>query len=81
MLLSLAMIMVSTSCLECLILAAESNQMMPQMGMNPTAGMQQNPLGAQDPDKLFRAEAENLELVQLEWILEGVEERLLKAEN
>jgi ER membrane protein complex subunit 3 len=55
--------------------------MMPQMGMNPTAGMQQNPLGAQDPDKLFRAEAENLELVQHEWILEGVEERLLKAEN
>jgi ER membrane protein complex subunit 3 len=64
---------------DCLILAAESNQMMPQMGMNPTAGMQQNPLGAQDPDKLFRAEAENLELVQHEWILEGVEERLLTA--
>jgi hypothetical protein len=50
--------------------------MMPQMGMNPAAG-QANPLAAQDPDKLFQAEAENLELVQHEWILDGVEERLV----
>lgn len=59
-----------------LTIAAESSAMMPQMGMNPAAG-QTNPLAAQDPDKLFQAEAENLELVQHEWILDGVEERLV----
>lgn len=53
--------------------------MMP-MGMNPTAGLQQNPLGAQDPDKQFQAEAENLEVVQHEWILEGIEDRLVKTQ-
>jgi ER membrane protein complex subunit 3 len=51
--------------------------MMP-MGMNPAAGMQQSSLGAQEPDKQFSAEAENLEVLQHEWILEGVEERLVK---
>ena len=49
---------------------------MPQMG-SPQG--QPNPLAQQDPDKLFKAEAENLELVQHEWILEGVEERVLNA--
>jgi ER membrane protein complex subunit 3 len=49
---------------------------MPQMGA-PQG--QSNPLAQQDPDKLFKAEAENLELVQHEWILEGVEERILNA--
>jgi len=49
-------------------------------GMNPAAGMQQNPLAAQDPDKLFQAEAENLELVRHEWILENVEERLVNTQ-
>jgi ER membrane protein complex subunit 3 len=53
--------------------------MMPQMGMNPAAGPQANPLAATEPDKLFQAEAENLELVQHEWILEGVEERLVNT--
>jgi hypothetical protein len=54
---------------------------MPQMGMNPTQGMNQNPLGAQDPEKLFQAEAENLELVRHEWVLEGVEERLVNSQH
>jgi hypothetical protein len=49
---------------------------MPQMG-SPQG--QPNPLAQQDPDKLFKAEAENLELVQHEWILEGVEDRVLNA--
>jgi ER membrane protein complex subunit 3 len=53
--------------------------MMPSVGMNPTAGTQQSMVG-QDPDKLFQAEVENLELVQHDWILEGVEERLLKTQ-
>jgi ER membrane protein complex subunit 3 len=57
--------------------AAESAAM-PSVGMNPTAGTQPSMVG-QDPDKLFLAEAENLELVQHEWILEDVEERLLKT--
>jgi len=48
---------------------------MPQIGM-PTAGATPNPLAQQDVDKLFKAEAENLELVQHEWILNGVEERV-----
>jgi len=56
---------------------AAENSMMPNMGMNPAA--QQPNMVGQDPDKLFQAEAENLELVQHEWILEGIEERLLKT--
>ncbi|KAK5126994.1 hypothetical protein LTR85_008353 [Meristemomyces frigidus] len=37
-----------------------------------------NPMGgADDPDKLFQAEAENLEVVEHRYILDGVEERLL----
>jgi hypothetical protein len=59
--------------------AAAQNAMMPQMGMNPAAGPQVNPLAATEPDKLFQAEAENLELVQHEWILEGIEERLVNT--
>lgn len=43
--------------------------------MNPGAGM----LGPeQDPDKLFKAEAENLEVMEHYYILEGVENRLLE---
>ena len=33
----------------------------------------------QDPDKIFQSEAENLEVVEHEYILEGVEERLLAS--
>jgi hypothetical protein len=41
---------------------------------NPGAGM----MGPeQDPDKLFLAEAENLEVLDHQWILEGIEERLV----
>lgn len=52
--------------------------MMPQM--NPQAGMAQNPFAGQDPDKLFQGEIENLELVQHEWILEGIEERIVNIQ-
>lgn len=31
----------------------------------------------QDPDKLFLAEAENLEVLEHCWILEGIEDRLV----
>ena len=53
--------------------------MTPQVGMNPMAGIQQNPLGGQEPDKQFKAEAENLELVQHEWIMESIEDRLVNT--
>lgn len=47
-----------------------------QMGqMNPAAGMG----GNNDPDKLFQAEAENLEVVEHEYILDGIEDRLLAS--
>lgn len=68
------MIMVP-SFLKFLILAAGTNQM-PQMGMSAPAGPQANPMAGQDPDKLFRAEAENLELVQHEYLMDGIEQRL-----
>jgi hypothetical protein len=42
--------------------------------VNPGAGI----MGPeQDPDKLFLNEAENLEVLEHRWILEGVEDRLL----
>jgi len=49
-------------------------QQMGQMNPAATAGM----FGpGTDPDKLFKAEAENLEVVDHHCILEGVEDRLL----
>ena len=43
--------------------------------MNPSQGM----FGAeQDPDKLFQSEAENLEVLEHQCILDGVEDRLLE---
>jgi ER membrane protein complex subunit 3 len=42
--------------------------------MNPAAGMMSPD---QDPDKLFTAEAENLEVLSHDCILDGVEDRLL----
>ncbi|KAF2459917.1 integral membrane protein DUF106-domain-containing protein [Lineolata rhizophorae] len=52
--------------------ASQVTQQMAQM--NPGAGM----MGPdQDPDKLFLSEAENLEVVEHRWILDGVEDRLL----
>ncbi|KAF2836427.1 transmembrane protein [Patellaria atrata CBS 101060] len=51
-----------------------ASQMSQQMAQMPGAG----PMGPeQDPDKLFNAEAENLEVVEHHWVLEGVEDRLL----
>jgi hypothetical protein len=52
-----------------------ANQVTQQMAMsNPGAGM----MGPeQDPDKLFLSEAENLEVLDHQWILEGIEERLV----
>lgn len=48
------------------------------MGMqNPGAGM--GMMGPeQDPDKLFLAEAENLEVLEHRWILQGIEDRLVE---
>lgn len=46
-------------------------------GMAAPAAPQANPMAGQDPDKLFRAEAENLELVKHEYLMQGIEERLI----
>ena len=35
--------------------------------------------GQDDPDKLFRNEAENLEVAEHRWVCDGVEERILFA--
>ena len=55
-----------------------ANQMSQQMQqMNPQANA--NPFGpGQDPDKMFLAEAENLEVTEQFSVLDGVEERLLR---
>jgi hypothetical protein len=52
-----------------------ANQVTQQMAAaNPGAGL----MGPeQDPDKLFLNEAENLEVLEHRWILEGVEDRLV----
>jgi len=58
------------------ILGSENsaNQMAQQMQqMNPGAMMQPN----QDPDKMFQAEAENLEVLEHDYLLDGIEERIL----
>lgn len=44
--------------------------------MNPGAGEGMFQPG-QDPDKLFQSEAENLEVLEHEFILKGVEDRVL----
>ena len=49
-------------------------QQMSQMNPGAAGGMFQP--GA-DPDKMFRSEAENLEVIEHEYILKGVEDRLL----
>ncbi|EAS33288.3 uncharacterized protein CIMG_04312 [Coccidioides immitis RS] len=55
-----------------------AGQMMHQMGPNnPAAAV--NPFGpGQDPDKMFLAEAENLEVMDHHCILDGIEDRLLQ---
>lgn len=44
---------------------------MQQAGANPMGGQE-------DPDKIFHNEAENLEVVEHRYILEGVEDRVLE---
>jgi len=57
--------------------ASQMSQQMAQM--NPTANA--NPFGpGQDPDKLFLAEVENIEVMEHYSILDGIEERLLKSQ-
>ena len=59
-----------------LTLTIAANQMQQQMAQ---AQMGANPMGgAEDPDKIFNNEAENLEVIEHRYILEGVEERLLE---
>lgn len=54
-----------------------ANQMAQQVAqMNPGANTQMFQPG-QDPDKSFQSEAENLEVIEHEYILDGVEDRLL----
>lgn len=58
--------------------ASQMSQQMAQM--NPAANA--NPFGpGQDPDKMFLAEAENLEVMEHYSILGGVEERLLRSQG
>lgn len=47
--------------------------------MNPGAGGTGMFQPGQDPDKMFLSEAENLEVMEHEYILKGVEERLLAS--
>ncbi|KAI9809005.1 MAG: hypothetical protein M1825_002294 [Sarcosagium campestre] len=55
--------------------ASQMAQQMAQMNPGATANMFSP---GQDPDKLFQSEAENLEVVEHRWVLEGVEQRLLQ---
>ena len=57
---------------------AAANQMAQQMSqMNPGANQMFQP--GQDPDKAFLSEAENLEVIEHEYILDGIEERILAS--
>ena len=51
-------------------------QQMAQMNPSASANMFQP---GQDPDKAFQAEAENLEVIEHEYILDGIENRLLAS--
>lgn len=58
---------------------AAANQMAQQMGqMNPSMGAGMFQPG-QDPDKMFQSEVENLEVIEQEYILKGVEDRVLAS--
>lgn len=57
------------------IAASQTAQQMAHMNPGATA----NIFGpGQDSDKLFQNEAENLEVLEHKWILDGVEDRLLR---
>lgn len=59
---------------EMLTMGTAANQVTQQMAQAQMG----NPMGgAEDPDKLFTAEAENLEVVEHYYVLDGVEDRLL----
>ena len=53
----------------------DTRLMQQQMGM----GQQGQPGQQPDMGKIFQAEAENMQIVEHKWFLEGAEERLLKA--
>jgi hypothetical protein len=60
-----------------LTITEAASQMAQQMAqMNPSAGL--TGPGA-DPDKMFLAEAENLEVIEHEYVLDGIEDRLLAS--
>lgn len=51
-----------------------ANQMTQQMAQAQMA----NPLGGtEDPDKIFKSEGENLEVIEHWYVLDGIEDRLL----
>lgn len=55
-----------------------ASQMSQQMQMAQMGGQGANPMGgAEDPDKIFAAEGENLEVVEHWFVLGGVENRVL----
>jgi hypothetical protein len=58
-----------------LICIAAASQISQQMAMNPAGMMAPN----QDPDKLFLAEAENLDVIEHTYVLDGIEERILAS--
>lgn len=47
--------------------------------MNPQASGAGTFQPGQDPDKMFQSEAENLEVVEHWYILEGIEDRILPS--
>jgi len=59
---------------ELIVLFPAATQSTQQIAANPGAGL----MGPeQDPDKLFLSEAENLEVLEYKWVLEGIEDRLI----
>ena len=63
---------VQSSVLKFSLAASQMAQQMAQM--NPGANL----MGPNnDPDKMFQAEAENLEVAQHEYVLDGIEDRIL----
>lgn len=57
--------------------ASQVAQQQQQMGAPPTGGQTMGP--GVDPDKVFQGEAENIEVMAHQYILDGVEKRLLES--
>ena len=73
---------VAASCISLTRLSdcVAANQMAQQMGqMNAGANAASMFQPGQDPDKVFKGEIENLEVVEHWYVLDGVEERILAA--